>query len=145
MLCGPDNGWRNDNSTIGPGRSFRGAPVIAMLAAVAKMPALAKVLMACAVIVSGIAAVGLAGAPVANPWFDMFAGYFLLQALNAFVGGAPEPDVFQKIKRNEMGWGEFWYLWFYRSSHLFLSQATAFFLHPEKWKDISGKEPLGKE
>lgn len=67
------------------------------------------------------------GFPIRDPWFDLVC----LMALASIVGGEPEPDL-------KLNFREFIYLWFYRSSHLMLSVATAYFLHKNKWESISG-------
>lgn len=77
--------------------------------------------------------------PLSNGWFDAFWAYQGISLLGAFVSGEPEPDVLHKVKHGEMTWAEFYYTWFFRSSHLYISAATAYSIHPNKWKDISGK------
>lgn len=68
-------------------------------------------------------------APVHDPFFDILGLIFL----NALVTGAPEPDMWKTVS-----FGEFMYLWFYRSSHGFLGSATAYFAHKKMWPEISG-------
>jgi hypothetical protein len=70
-----------------------------------------------------LAAVG--GLPVHDFWFDVV----LLMFFSGLVGGMPEPDSDMSVPR----WA---YTWFYRSSHLWVSQATAYFLHQTKWTTI---------
>lgn len=77
--------------------------------------------------------------PTSNGWFDAFCAGVGLTAVGAVVNGEPEPDVLQRVMRGEMKWAEFYYMWFFRSTHLFISAATAYSIHPNKWKDISGK------
>lgn len=74
------------------------------------------------------------GLPIHDPWFDLVC----IMAIGAFVGGEPEPDLWAQVKRGEMTVAEFLYLWFYRSTHLFISAATAYLLHKNKWSQISG-------
>lgn len=81
----------------------------------------------------GVAAIMIAateiGVPVPthDPFFYMVA--FML--VGSVVGGEPEPD-------SKLTGPQFWYLWFYRSSHLFISAATAYMLHKNKWGTING-------
>ena len=75
-------------------------------------------------------------APVHDPFFDILG----LILLNAIVTGAPEPDLWAKIHAQEMTFGEFIYLWWYRSSHGFLGSATAYFAHRNQWPKISDGE-----
>lgn len=72
-------------------------------------------------------------APVHDPFFDIVSLIFL----NAIVTGAPEPDLWAKIRTKEMSVGEFLYLWYYRSSHGFLGSATAYFAHRNQWSSIA--------
>lgn len=74
----------------------------------------------------------VADAPVHDPFFDILGLIFL----NAIVTGAPEPDMWKVLTA-----GEFFYLWFYRSSHGFLGSATAYFGHKNMWGRISGEPP----
>lgn len=67
------------------------------------------------------------GFPFNDPWFDIV----ILMGIGSIVGGEPEPDL-------QLTTRQFLYLWFYRSSHLFISSATAYFLHKNKWDTISG-------
>lgn len=65
------------------------------------------------------------GLPIHDPWFD----YVLFVAASGIVAGEPEPDC-------ELKGAPFAYLWFYRSTHLLVASATAYFIHKNKWADI---------
>lgn len=67
------------------------------------------------------------GFPVHDIWFD----YVLFIAISAFVAGEPEPD-------SQLAGLKFVYTWFYRSSHLLVGSATAYFLHHKSWAAIDG-------
>lgn len=67
----------------------------------------------------------IAGAPVHDIWFD----YILFIFLSSIVAGEPEPDA------NLRGL-KFVYTWFYRSTHLMVGSATAYFIHHKSWSDI---------
>jgi len=69
------------------------------------------------------AAVG--GLPIHDFWFDVV----LFQFASGIVGGAPEPDT-------QLSFPRFLYTWFYRTAHLWVSAATAYFLHQTKWSTI---------
>lgn len=73
----------------------------------------------------------VAGLPIHDPFFDIVCFIFI----GSIVGGEPEPDL--KLPARE-----FFYLWFYRSSHLFISAATAYMIHKNKWQDISGDKTI---
>ena len=91
--------------------------VLAKLAPLAKLTAGALAIFVVA---------GVAGLPIHDIWFD----YVLFMVASALVGGAPEPDTDLSIPR-------FCYTWFYRSGHLLVASATAYFLHQRKWEAIS--------
>lgn len=82
--------------------------------------------------------------PLSNGWFDAFWAYQGISLIGAIVSGEPEPDVLEKVMRGEMTWTAFYYLWFYRSSHLYISAATAYMIHPNKWGNVSGKTEESK-
>jgi hypothetical protein len=83
-----------------------GFPKLSALLAI-KLPAFAKVTM---IGVAMFSFASLAGLPVHDFWFD----FFLLTALGSVVGGEPPPD-------HGLPFRKFLYLWFYRSTHLFVS------------------------
>lgn len=91
-----------------------------------KIPTILKLVVYSSIIFSA-AAVG--DLPVHDPWFDVV----LIMWIGSIVNGQPEPDLWGKISVSE-----FLYLWFYRSSHLFISAATAYLIHKNKWSEISG-------
>lgn len=93
---------------------------------VAKLPALVKASMLAIAIVSTAAVTGL---PVHDIWFD----YVLFIVASAIIGGMPGPD------EDLRGW-KFWHTWAYRTGHLLVASATAYFLHQNKWAEISGRE-----
>lgn len=64
------------------------------------------------------------------PVHDIYFDYFLFIAFSAVVSGMPEPDTNLTTQR-------FLYTWLYRSGHLMVASATAYFLHQRKWSDIS--------
>lgn len=64
--------------------------------------------------------------PVQDPWFD----YILFIFASAFVSGMPEPDTQLSVPR-------FAYTWAYRTGHLLVANATAYFIHQQKWSTIS--------
>lgn len=90
--------------------------------AIAKFPAIIKGVAIGAAIYTGAA---LAGAPIHDIWFD----WILFFIISAVIGGAPEPD-------SGLTGFSFWYTWFYRSGHLLVASATAYFLHQKKWSTI---------
>jgi hypothetical protein len=65
------------------------------------------------------------GLPFNDPWFDISVALWVFSAI---TGGMPEP--------NEKS--SFSYIWLYRTLHLLSATGTAYFIHPNKWKDISG-------
>ena len=67
----------------------------------------------------------VAGLPVHDIWFD----YVLFIVISAIVAGEPEPD-------SELTGRKFVYTWFYRSTHLLVGSATAYFLHHKSWSVI---------
>lgn len=90
----------------------------------------AKVLMAPAtklivgaILVFSVAAVE--GLPIHDPWFDLV----LFSFSSGIVGGMPEPDTQLSLPR-------FLYTWAYRTAHLWVSAATAYFIHQNKWTSI---------
>ena len=66
------------------------------------------------------------GLPVQNPWFDIS---ILLWVFSAVTGGMPEPDI-----KSSFG-----YIWMYRTFHLLSATGTAYFIHKNKWIEISGQ------
>lgn len=68
------------------------------------------------------------GIDIHNIFFD----YAVFILISSIVAGAPEPDMM-----NQLSFREFMYLWYYRSSHLLVASATAYFIHKDKWKDIA--------
>lgn len=73
------------------------------------------------------------GFPVHDIWFD----YVLFIVASSIVAGEPEPD-------SVMTRSKFFYTWFYRSTHLMVASATAYFIHQKDWSAISGNmEPKG--
>ena len=74
----------------------------------------------------------VANAPVHDPFFDILGLIFL----NAIVTGAPEPDMWAQVTP-----GQFFYLWFYRSSHGFLGSATSYFSHKNQWPTMPERKP----
>ena len=72
-----------------------------------KLPAIAKFSMMGFALFS-IADLG--GLPIHDFWFD----FFLLNVLRSLVGGEPPPN-------HNLPFWKFLYLWFYRSTHLFVS------------------------
>jgi len=91
-----------------------------------KIPTFLKMVVYSSMVISAAVATGL---PVHDPWFDLV----LIMWVGSVVNGQPEPDLWGKITVSE-----FMYLWFYRSSHLFISAATAYLIHKNKWTEISG-------
>jgi hypothetical protein len=67
------------------------------------------------------------GLPLQDPWFDIA---IFLWVFSAITGGMPEPE------QNS----SFWYIWLYRTLHLMSASATAYFIHKNRWSDISGGE-----
>lgn len=103
--------------------SFAGAHKIAFLKV---LPALKVPLLG----LIGFVVADLSGLPVHDIWFD----YVLFIVFSAAVSGMPEPDT-------DLPLGKFCYTWLYRSGHLLVASATAYFLHQKKWNAISdGKE-----
>lgn len=68
------------------------------------------------------------GLPIHDPWFD----YVLFVFASALVAGMPEPDT-------NLSGAKFAYLWLYRSAHLLVASATAYFIHKSKWADIGSQ------
>lgn len=68
------------------------------------------------------------GIDIHNIFFD----YAVFILISSIVAGAPEPDMLKQLT-----FKEFLYLWYYRSSHLLVASATAYFIHKDKWKDIA--------
>jgi hypothetical protein len=66
--------------------------------------------------------------PIQDPWFD----YVLFIVASAVVSGMPEPDTQLSLPR-------FIYTWFYRTGHLLVANATAYFIHQQKWSTISSE------
>lgn len=83
---------------------------------------LVKIAVVGAAVTSGALVMGM---PIHDPWFD----YVLFIVGSGIVAGEPEPDC------DLRGW-PFAYLWFYRSTHLLVASATAYFIHKNKWGDI---------
>lgn len=75
------------------------------------------------------------GIDIHNIFFD----YAIFILISSIVAGAPEPDMATQLSLKE-----FVYLWFYRSSHLLVASATAYFIHKDKWAAIAEKEPEGE-
>lgn len=100
------------------------------IAAIAKLPAMTKTVLLGAVFLSTVAATGL---PIHDVWFD----YVLFIVFSAIIGGMPEPDTDLHGRR-------FLYTWIYRSGHLLVASATAYFMHKNKWSEISGKPEAPK-
>jgi hypothetical protein len=100
---------------------------------IAKLPIAVKLLTVAAVAYTAAFASGL---PVNDIWFDAV----LFMVVSSIVGGEPEPDLDLPLRK-------FLYLWFYRSTHLFVSTATAYFIHKNKWPEISGnkEQPCDEE
>src|SRR5579859_6172602 len=94
-----------------------------LLTAIAKLPVLSKAALVGAVLISTVAVAGL---PIHDIWFD----YVLFIVFSALIGGMPEPDTDLHGKR-------FFYTWIYRSGHLLVASATAYFMHQKKWPEIS--------
>lgn len=92
----------------------------------AKLPLLAKASMIGAFLFFTAAMTGM---PVHDVWFD----FVLFMVFSSIVGGMPEPDTGLSLPR-------FFYTWAYRSGHLMVSSATAYFLHQKKWDAISDRE-----
>lgn len=69
---------------------------------------------------------GATGLPVSNPWFDISISLWVFSAI---TGGMPEPD-----ERSSFG-----YIWLYRTFHLLSATGTAYFIHRNKWTEISGE------
>lgn len=65
------------------------------------------------------------GVPLQNPWFDAFAVFYIFSAITS---GMPDPD------QNS----SFGYIWLYRSAHILSANGTAYFIHRNKWDEISG-------
>lgn len=103
----------------------------------AKIPVLAKAGLGTLGLLFTFAAVN---APVGDPWFDSTVTIVGLVLFNAIIKGEPEPDLIRLIKEGKMSWPEFFYLWWYRSTHLASISATAYFIHPNKWGEISRSE-----
>lgn len=76
--------------------------------------------------------VGSSGLPVNNPWFDIS---ILLWVSSAVVSGMPEPEEDSS----------FWYIWAYRTMHLLSASGTAYFMHKNRWKEISGDRKKEEE
>jgi hypothetical protein len=87
----------------------------------AKLAPLAVVLLPVATLVLA----GIDGFPIHDFWFDCV----MFMLISSLVGGMPEPDVTLPFWR-------FMYLWAFRSGHLLVSAATAYFLHQSKWPAI---------
>jgi hypothetical protein len=79
-----------------------------------------------AIAVIFFSAAEVTGMPVHDIWFD----YVLFMFASAIVGGMPEPDTNLSLPR-------FLYTWMYRSGHLIVASATAYFLHQRKWESIN--------
>lgn len=69
------------------------------------------------------------GFPVHDIWFD----YVLFLIASSIVAGEPEPDTTLPLAK-------FFYVWFYRSTHLMVASATAYFIHQKNWGDIGFKK-----
>jgi hypothetical protein len=95
-----------------------------MLAAFYKLLSvpLVKIALVGTAVTSGALVMGL---PIHDPWFD----YVLFIVASALVAGMPEPDT-------NLSGSKFAYLWLYRSAHLLVASATAYFIHKNKWADI---------
>ena len=106
---------------------------IGLFAAVTKIPPLVKITAAgLAVMFTAMAAIG--EFDFHNIWFD----YVLFIVFSAIISGMPEPDT------ELQGW-RFFYTWAYRSGHLMVASATAYFMHNKQWEDISGKNAIKVE
>ena len=95
---------------------------------VAKLPGLLKFSLISAAIVSTAIATDL---PIHDIWFD----YVLFIVASAIVGGMPEPDT-------DLPPRTFAYTWMYRSGHLLVANATAYFMHQKNWGEISGSRQI---
>lgn len=111
----------------------------------AKTPGLLKVMTVATTSLLTFLAFIAADAPVNNPWFDAFAITWILIGVGAIIAGEPEPDVVRMVVDGRMKPVEFFYLWFFRSTHIVAQTATAYFIHPNKWHDISGARQVRKE
>ena len=80
------------------------------------------------------------GLPVNNPWFDIS---IMLWVFSAITGGMPEPEE-RKLGDPASIRNSFGYIWLYRTFHLLSATGTAYFIHPNKWNQISG-EPATKQ
>ena len=92
---------------------------------------LVKIALVGAAVTSGALLLGM---PIHDPWFD----YVLFIVGSAVVAGMPEPDT-------DLSGGKFTYLWFYRTAHLLVASATAYFIHKSKWGDIRGHDSPEEE
>lgn len=116
---------------------------LGLLLSVTKLPVFTKLGVLIGVLLAASPVIG--DLPVQNGWFDAFSLVTFAAMARAIVGGEPEPDVIRKVTAKEMSWHEFYYLWFYRSSHLFLISPTAYNMHPEKFGMISGAKDSNSE
>jgi hypothetical protein len=96
------------------------------LLSIAKLPMLTKIATIAAVAVTTAA---IAGLPIHDVWFD----YALFIVFSSIVSGMPEPDTQLSLPR-------FIYTWAFRSAHLLVASATAYFIHQKKWEAISEPE-----
>jgi hypothetical protein len=67
----------------------------------------------------------MVGVPLQDPWFDAFTAFYIFSAITS---GMPDPD-----KNSSFG-----YVWLYRSAHILSANGTAYFIHRNKWDEISG-------
>jgi hypothetical protein len=65
--------------------------------------------------------------PLADPWFDLFLGFYIFSAITS---GMPEPT-------QESSFG---YIWMYRSFHILSANGTAYFIARNKWNEITGAD-----
>lgn len=71
----------------------------------------------------------LGGMPWGNPIFSGVVGWFCAQFFSAIVTGMPEPH------ENSSDW----YVWAYRSGHLFAAAGTSYFAEKSKWHMLKGE------
>ena len=84
-----------------------------VLTSMAKLIPLVKITGVIAMVYLSAEAVGM---PIHDIWFD----YVLFMVASALIGGMPEPDTQLSLPR-------FLYTWAFRSGHLLVASATAYF------------------
>lgn len=99
------------------------AKVTAVLAV--KVLPTVKLLVGAGSIIAVIVGAATQTLPLQDIWFD----YVLFIIASAVVGGMPEPDTQLNLPR-------FMYMWAYRTGHLLVASATAYFIHQQKWPTI---------